>query len=250
MKPIWPAKKSPSRADGGRRGTCAHQAIIFRNIQEHEAESSMTYAVKEIFYTLQGEGANAGRPAVFCRFAGCNLWSGREEDRADAVCRFCDTDFVGTDGENGGKYRSAEDLVQMIALQWPQGEGERFVVCTGGEPMLQIDQPLVDALHAAGFEIAIETNGSLPVLDTIDWICVSPKADAPLVVTKGNELKVVIPQDNQRLSEYAKLDFEYFLVQPMDGPSRDINTKLAIDWCKRHPQWRLSMQTHKYLNIP
>jgi 7-carboxy-7-deazaguanine synthase len=210
----------------------------------------MTYAVKEIFYTLQGEGANAGRPAVFCRFAGCNLWSGREEDRADAVCRFCDTDFVGTDGENGGKYRTAADLVAMIASQWPEGEGERFVVCTGGEPMLQMDQPFVDALHAAGFEIAIETNGSLPVLETIDWICVSPKADAPLVVTEGNELKVVIPQDNQRLSEYAALDFEYFLVQPMDGPSRDINTKLAIDWCKRHPQWRLSMQTHKYLNIP
>ncbi|CAH2892300.1 MAG: 7-carboxy-7-deazaguanine synthase (EC [uncultured Paraburkholderia sp.] len=210
----------------------------------------MTYAVKEIFYTLQGEGANAGRPAVFCRFAGCNLWSGREEDRAEAVCRFCDTDFVGTDGENGGKYRTPEELVQMIASQWPEGEGQRFVVCTGGEPMLQIDAPLVDALHAAGFEIAIETNGSLPVPETIDWICVSPKADAPLVVTKGNELKVVIPKDNQRLSDYAKLDFEYFLVQPMDGPSRDINTRLAIDWCKRHPQWRLSMQTHKYLNIP
>ncbi|HDR9178246.1 TPA: 7-carboxy-7-deazaguanine synthase [Burkholderia vietnamiensis] len=210
----------------------------------------MTYAVKEIFYTLQGEGANAGRPAVFCRFAGCNLWSGREEDRADAVCRFCDTDFVGTDGENGGKFKDAAALVATIAGLWPHGEAHRFVVCTGGEPMLQIDQPLVDALHAAGFEIAIETNGSLPVLDTIDWICVSPKADAPLVVTKGNELKVVIPQDNQRLADYAKLDFEYFLVQPMDGPSRDINTKLAIDWCKRHPHWRLSMQTHKYLNIP
>jgi 7-carboxy-7-deazaguanine synthase len=210
----------------------------------------MTYAVKEIFYTLQGEGANAGRPAVFCRFAGCNLWSGREEDRADAVCQFCDTDFVGTDGENGGKYRTAADLVAKIASLWPEGGPSRFVVCTGGEPMLQIDQPLVDALHAAGFEIAIETNGSLPVLDTIDWICVSPKADAPLVQMKGNELKVVVPQDNQRLSELEQLDFEYFLVQPMDGPSRDINTKLAIDWCKRHPKWRLSMQTHKYLNIP
>ena len=248
----------------------------------------MTYAVKEIFYTLQGEGANAGRPAVFCRFAGCNLWSGREEDRASSLCRFCDTDFVGTDGENGGKFRTPEELVAKIASLWPAGEGNRFVVCTGGEPMLQIDQPFVDALHAAGFEIAIETNGSLPVLDTIDWvcvspkadaplvdalhaagfeiaietngslpvlesidwICVSPKADAPLVVTKGNELKVVVPQENQRLADYAKLDFEYFLVQPMDGPSRDLNTKLAIDWCKRHPQWRLSMQTHKYLNIP
>ncbi|MBU9256877.1 7-carboxy-7-deazaguanine synthase [Burkholderia multivorans] len=210
----------------------------------------MTYAVKEIFYTLQGEGANAGRPAVFCRFAGCNLWSGREEDRAQAVCRFCDTDFVGTDGENGGKFKDADALVATIASLWPDGEAHRFVVCTGGEPMLQLDQPLVDALHAAGFEIAIETNGSLPVLESIDWICVSPKADAPLVVTKGNELKVVIPQDNQRLADYAKLDFEYFLVQPMDGPSRDLNTKLAIDWCKRHPQWHLSMQTHKYLNIP
>jgi 7-carboxy-7-deazaguanine synthase len=210
----------------------------------------MTYAVKEIFYTLQGEGANAGRPAVFCRFAGCNLWSGREEDRAEAVCQFCDTDFVGTDGENGGKYRTPADLVAMIASLWPEGEANKFVVCTGGEPMLQIDQPFVDALHAAGFEIAIETNGSLPVNESIDWICVSPKADAPLVVTKGHELKVVVPQDNQRLSELEKLDFDYFLVQPMDGPSRDINTKLAIDWCKRHPKWRLSMQTHKYLNIP
>ncbi|MEA3117418.1 MAG: 7-carboxy-7-deazaguanine synthase [Paraburkholderia sp.] len=210
----------------------------------------MTYAVKEIFYTLQGEGANAGRPAVFCRFAGCNLWSGREEDRASAVCRFCDTDFVGTDGERGGKYRDAEALVDTIASLWPLGEGHRFVVCTGGEPMLQLDGPLVDALHAAGFEVAVETNGSLPVLDSIDWVCVSPKADAPLVVTKGDELKVVIPQDNQRLAEYAKLDFDHFLVQPMDGAARDINTRLAIDWCKQHPKWRLSMQTHKYLNIP
>jgi 7-carboxy-7-deazaguanine synthase len=210
----------------------------------------MTYAVKEIFYTLQGEGANAGRPAVFCRFAGCNLWSGREEDRASAVCRFCDTDFVGTDGENGGKYRDAAALVDKIASLWPEGETHRFVVCTGGEPMLQMDEPLVAAMHEAGFEVAIETNGSLPVLESIDWICVSPKADAPLVVTKGNELKVVIPQDNQRLADYADLDFEYFLVQPMDGPSRDLNTRLAIDWCKRHPRWRLSMQTHKYLNIP
>ncbi|AGK48697.1 radical SAM superfamily protein [Burkholderia thailandensis MSMB121] len=210
----------------------------------------MTYTVKEIFYTLQGEGANAGRPAVFCRFAGCNLWTGREADRDGAVCRFCDTDFVGTDGENGGKFKDAASLAEKIASLWPAGEAHRFVVCTGGEPMLQLDQPLVDALHAAGFTIAIETNGSLPVLESIDWICVSPKADAPLVVTKGNELKVVVPQDNQHLADYAKLDFEHFLVQPMDGPSRELNTKLAIDWCKRHPQWRLSMQTHKYLNIP
>ncbi|KVN15903.1 MULTISPECIES: 7-carboxy-7-deazaguanine synthase [unclassified Burkholderia] len=210
----------------------------------------MTYTVKEIFYTLQGEGANAGRPAVFCRFAGCNLWTGREADRDGAVCRFCDTDFVGTDGENGGKFKDAASLAEKIASLWPAGEAHRFVVCTGGEPMLQLDQPLVDALHAAGFTIAIETNGSLPVLESIDWICVSPKADAPLVVTKGNELKVVVPQDNQHLADYAKLDFEHFLVQPMDGPSRELNTKLAIDWCKRHPQWRLSTQTHKYLNIP
>ncbi|GLU34287.1 7-carboxy-7-deazaguanine synthase [Trinickia caryophylli] len=210
----------------------------------------MTYAVKEIFYTLQGEGANAGRPAVFCRFAGCNLWSGREEDRESAVCRFCDTDFVGTNGENGGKYRDAGALVEKIASLWPAGERHRFVVCTGGEPMLQMDEPLVRALHEAGFEVAIETNGSLPVLESIDWVCVSPKADAPLVVTKGNELKVVVPQENQRLAEYAALDFEYFLVQPMDGPARELNTRLAIDWCKRHPKWRLSMQTHKYLNIP
>lgn len=210
----------------------------------------MSYAVKEAFLTLQGEGVQSGRRAIFLRFAGCNLWSGREADRATAQCSFCDTDFVGTDGENGGKYRGADELAAKIASLWPQGEGNRFVVCTGGEPMLQMDAPFVDALHAAGFEIAIETNGSLPVLETIDWVCVSPKADAPLVVTTGNELKVVVPQENQRLADYAKLDFQYFLVQPMDGPSRDLNTKLAIDWCKRHPQWRLSMQTHKYLNIP
>jgi 7-carboxy-7-deazaguanine synthase (Cx14CxxC type) len=243
----WLRSVSERRAGHG-TGLSAKRGTHINKL--HGQTGSMTYAVKEIFYTLQGEGANAGRPAVFCRFAGCNLWSGREEDRADAVCKFCDTDFVGTDGENGGKFRTPEELAAKIASLWPQGEGQRFVVCTGGEPMLQIDQPVVDALHAQGFEIAIETNGSLPVLDTIDWICVSPKADAPLVQTKGNELKVVVPQDNQRLADYAKLDFDFFLVQPMDGPSRDINTKLAIDWCKRHPQWRLSMQTHKYLNIP
>lgn len=213
----------------------------------------MTYAVKEIFYTLQGEGVNAGRAAVFCRFAGCNLWSGREEDRANAVCRFCDTDFVGTDGENGGKYQYAQELAAKIASLWPVEEGEadhRFVVCTGGEPMLQLDEALIDALHRERFEIAIETNGTLPVLPGIDWVCVSPKADAELAVTRGNELKVVIPQENQRLLDYARLDFDYFLVQPMDGPCREQHTKLAIDWCKQHPQWRLSMQTHKYLNIP
>jgi 7-carboxy-7-deazaguanine synthase len=210
----------------------------------------VTYAVKEIFYTLQGEGANAGRPAVFCRFSGCNLWSGRESDRATAVCRFCDTDFVGTDGENGAKFRDAASLVEVIAALWPLGEGHRFVVCTGGEPMLQLDHALVEALHRAGFEIAIETNGSLPLIPGIDWICVSPKAEAPLVVTKGHELKVVVPQLGQSLAEYERLQFDHFLVQPMDGPSRELNTRLAIDWCKRHPRWRLSMQTHKYLNIP
>ncbi|CCD29825.1 conserved hypothetical protein [Candidatus Glomeribacter gigasporarum BEG34] len=210
----------------------------------------MTYAVKEIFYTLQGEGANAGRPAVFCRFAGCNLWSGREEDRAGAMCRFCDTDFVGLDGENGGKYRTADALAAMIAALWPPHEARRFVVCTGGEPMLQLDNALIDALHRARFTVAIETNGTLPVLSSIDWICVSPKADTQLIVTQGNELKVVIPQDNQRLAEYEALDFAHFFVQPMDGPSRNINTRLAIDWCKRHPLWRLSIQTHKHLGIP
>ncbi len=211
----------------------------------------MTYAVKEIFYTLQGEGANAGRPAVFCRFAGCNLWSGREEERTtSALCRFCDTDFVGFDGENGGKYKTAAELAALIASLWPQHEARRFVVCTGGEPMLQLDDALIDALHRARFTVAIETNGTLPVLSGIDWICVSPKAEAKLVVRQGNELKVVIPQDHQRLAEYEAFDFEHFFVQPMDGPSRDINTRLAIDWCKRHPLWRLSLQTHKYLNIP
>jgi 7-carboxy-7-deazaguanine synthase len=210
----------------------------------------MTYAVKEIFYTLQGEGANAGRPAVFCRFAGCNLWSGREEDRAEAVCQFCDTDFVGTDGENGGKFKTAAELVARVAALWPDGEGHRFIVCTGGEPLLQLDAPLIDALHAQGFTIALETNGTLPVPPGIDWVCVSPKADAELVVRGGDELKVVVPQANQRLADYETLDFTYFMVQPMDNASRVLNTRLAVDWCKRHPRWRLSTQTHKYLNIP
>lgn len=211
----------------------------------------MTYTVKEIFYTLQGEGANAGRPAVFCRFAGCNLWTGREEDRAEAVCQFCDTDFVGTDGENGGKFRSPADLVARIVALWPADDrANRFVVCTGGEPLLQLDTPLIDALHAEGFRIAVETNGTQAVPDGIDWVCVSPKADAPLIVTRGDELKVVVPQDHQRLAEYETLDFSHFYLQPMDGPLRDINTKLAIDYCKAHPRWSLSMQTHKYLNIP
>ncbi|AJC20614.1 7-carboxy-7-deazaguanine synthase [Pandoraea pulmonicola] len=211
----------------------------------------MTYAVKEIFYTLQGEGANAGRPAVFCRFAGCNLWTGREEDRAEAVCQFCDTDFVGTDGENGGKYRTPAELVAQIVALWPADDrANRFVVCTGGEPLLQLDAPLIDALHAEGFRIAVETNGTQGVPEGIDWVCVSPKADAELVVTHGDELKVVVPQDHQRLADYETLDFAHFYLQPMDGPLRDTNTKLAIDYCKAHPRWSLSMQTHKYLNIP
>lgn len=211
----------------------------------------MTYTVKEIFYTLQGEGANAGQPAVFCRFAGCNLWTGREQDRADAVCRFCDTDFVGTDGENGGKYATPEALAERIASLWPAGDSEhRFVVCTGGEPLLQLDEPLIDALHRSRFRIAIETNGTQPVPPGIDWVCVSPKADAPLVVTRGHELKVVVPQARQSLAGYEALDFEHFYLQPMDGPLREANTRWAIDYCKQHPRWRLSMQTHKYLNIP
>ncbi|SDV50277.1 7-carboxy-7-deazaguanine synthase [Chitinasiproducens palmae] len=210
----------------------------------------MTYAVKEIFYTLQGEGGNAGRAAVFCRFAGCNLWSGREVDRANAVCRFCDTDFVGTDGVNGGKFRDARALAERVAGFWPTGQGNRFVVLTGGEPLLQLDTPLIEALHALDFEIAIETNGTLPVPAGVDWICVSPKAGSELVVVRGDELKVVMPQAGQPMDWYESLAFTHLLVQPMDNPRRDENTRLAIEWCKAHPRWRLSMQTHKYLNIP
>ena len=210
----------------------------------------MTYAVKEIFYTLQGEGANAGRPAVFCRFAGCNLWSGREEDRAAAVCQFCDTDFVGTDGENGGKFRSAAELAAQIAALWPSGWDHRFVVCTGGEPLLQLDPALIDALHAEAFTIAIETNGTLPVPEGIDWICVSPKADAPVLQKSGQELKLVYPQAGVDPARFAGLDFERFYLQPMDGPEREANTQAAVAYCLSHPQWRLSVQTHKYLGLP
>lgn len=211
----------------------------------------MTYSVKEIFYTLQGEGAQAGRPAVFCRFSGCNLWSGREQDRASAVCRFCDTDFVGTDGVLGDKYPGAGQLAAVIDAQWPVARaGKKYVVFTGGEPLLQLDSPLIDALHAFGFEVAIETNGTLPVPAGVDWICVSPKADAPLVVDRGDELKVVIPQHGQNLSNYALLAFTHFFLQPMDGPALADNTRRAIDLCKSNPQWRLSLQTHKLLQIP
>lgn len=210
----------------------------------------MSYAVKEMFYTLQGEGGNAGRAAVFCRFAGCNLWSGREADRREAVCRFCDTDFVGTDGVNGGKFRDAAELAARIASFWPANAGHRFVVITGGEPLLQLDAALIDALHAQQFEIAIETNGTLPVPDGIDWVCVSPKFGSELVVLRGDELKVVVPQVGQPMDWYETLAFTHLLVQPMDDARRDANTQFAIDWCKAHPRWRLSMQTHKYLNIP
>jgi 7-carboxy-7-deazaguanine synthase len=212
----------------------------------------MTYSVKEIFYTLQGEGANAGRPAVFCRFAGCNLWTGLEKDRATAVCRFCDTDFVGTDGEGGGKFATAALLAEAIARRWPASDrsGRRFVVCTGGEPLLQLDDALIRALHAEGFEIAVETNGTQQPPTGIDWICVSPKAGAQLTVSRGNELKLVFPQEGASPEQYETLEFTHFLLQPMDGPDRTRNSALAVEYCKAHPKWRLSVQTHKMLGIP
>ena len=210
----------------------------------------MTYAVKEIFYTLQGEGANTGRPAVFCRFAGCNLWSGLERDRAAATCRFCDTDFVGTDGSGGGKFAEADGLADAVALMWKgNGGAQRFVVCTGGEPLLQLDATLIAALHARGFAIAVETNGTVAAPDGLDWICVSPKADAALVQTRGDELKLVYPQDGGGPERYVGLAFTHRFLQPMDGPARAANTRDAIAYCLAHPQWRLSVQTHKYLGI-
>jgi 7-carboxy-7-deazaguanine synthase len=212
----------------------------------------MPYSVKEIFYTLQGEGANTGRPAVFCRFAGCNLWTGRESDRQDASCRFCDTDFVGTDGPGGDKFADPRSLAQAVAAAWPDGgsEGKRFVVCTGGEPLLQLDPALLDALHAEGFEVAVETNGTVDPPRGIDWLCVSPKADAPLLVREGNELKLVYPQDGAEPERFEALDFDHFFLQPMDGPTRDANTAAALSYCLAHPRWRLSLQTHKLLGIP
>jgi 7-carboxy-7-deazaguanine synthase len=210
----------------------------------------MTYQVKEIFLTLQGEGGQAGRAAVFCRFAGCNLWNGREADRADAVCRFCDTDFVGTDGPGGGKFASAPALAAAVAAAW-RGEAEsQLVVLTGGEPLLQLDGPLVEALHAEGFSIALETNGTLPAPPGVDWICVSPKADAPLAQVGGQELKLVFPQEGVDPARFEGLAFERFSLQPMDGPDREAATRAAIAYCLEHPRWRLSLQAHKYLGIP
>ena len=210
----------------------------------------MTYSVKEIFLTLQGEGGQAGRPAVFCRFAGCNLWSGLERDRAGAVCTFCDTDFVGTDGPGGGKFKTASDLAAAVASAWTGLAENRLVVLTGGEPLLQLDAALVDALHAAGFSIALETNGTLTAPSGVDWVCVSPKADAPLAQTTGQELKLVYPQAGVDPARFEHLAFERFALQPMDGPDRDAATRAAIAYCLAHPRWRLSLQTHKYLGIP
>lgn len=213
----------------------------------------MTYAVKEMFYTLQGEGAQAGRAAVFCRFAGCNLWSGREQDRAEAVCTFCDTDFVGTDGQGGGKFATAELLADAIAAKWPQGPageaGRRYVVCTGGEPLLQLDTPLIDALHARGFEVAVETNGTQPAPEGLDWICVSPKANAELVLTRGHELKLVYPQPLAQPERFAHLAFDHFFLQPLDSVLQKQHMKAAVAYCMDHPQWRLSIQMHKVVGI-
>ena len=222
----------------------------------------MTYTVKEIFYTLQGEGAQAGRAAVFCRFSGCNLWSGREEDRSRAVCQFCDTDFVGT-GPDGGKFKSANELADAIDRSWA-GEGRfasedssplsaslprKYVVCTGGEPLLQVDESLISELHRRGFEVAVETNGTRPAPPSLDWICVSPKAGAPLVQTTGSELKLVYPQDDAPPEKFEHLGFRHFFLQPMDGPDTAANTERAIEYCLRHPRWRLSIQTHKLVGL-
>jgi len=210
----------------------------------------MTYSVKEIFYTLQGEGAQSGRAAVFCRFAGCNLWSGREEDRATAVCNFCDTEFVGTDGTGGGKFTTADDLADAVAKAWEaSGTAQRYVVLTGGEPLLQVDEALTKALHVRGFMIAVETNGTIEPPPGLDWICVSPKADAPVVLTQGSELKLVFPQVGVDPARFEGLAFEHFFLQPMDGPLRADNTAKAIAYCQQHPQWRLGIQSHKMIGI-
>jgi 7-carboxy-7-deazaguanine synthase len=213
----------------------------------------VTYAVKEIYYTLQGEGANTGRAAVFLRFAGCNLWTGREEDRTQAVCQFCDTDFFGTDGPGGGKFSSAQELAAAVHSTWrieASGKLRPLVVCTGGEPMLQLDEQLIAALHEATFQVAVESNGTIPAVAGIDWLCVSPKANAQLVQLSGDELKLVYPQAGGEPERYAALDFNHFFLQPMDGPDVHCNTELAARYCLEHPQWRLSLQTHKLVGLP
>jgi 7-carboxy-7-deazaguanine synthase (Cx14CxxC type) len=212
----------------------------------------MAYRVKEIYYTLQGEGTQVGRAAVFCRFTSCNLWTGREKHRARAVCQFCDTDFVGTDGPEGGRFATATELAAAVGIVWDSNARTReraFVVCTGGEPLLQLDEAAVGALHAAGFEVAVETNGTQPAPTGLDWVCVSPKAGAPLVLTSGDELKLVYPQEGAVPEMFEDLGFPRLLLQPMDGPARDKNTRLAVEYCLAHPRWRLSLQTHKYLGI-
>lgn len=208
----------------------------------------MGYSVKELYLTLQGEGVHAGRAAVFCRFTGCNLWSGREADRPSAICQFCDTDFVGTDGDNGGRFESAEDLAETVAALWT-GFGKPFVVCTGGEPLLQLDADLISAFHRHGLEIAVETNGTLPIPPGIDWVCVSPKGTTDLVVRSGDELKLVFPQINAPPERYESMKFDHFFLQPMDGPDLKKNQKLAADYCCRHTKWRLSLQMHKLLGL-
>ncbi|MBC8337181.1 MAG: 7-carboxy-7-deazaguanine synthase [Rhodospirillales bacterium] len=210
----------------------------------------MTYTVKEIFYTLQGEGVNAGRAAVFCRFAGCNLWSGLEQDRAEAECTFCDTDFIGTDGPGGGKFDTPTGLARAVRAQWPDGADAPFVVCTGGEPLLQLDEALIDALHAEGFEIAVETNGTQAAPPGIDWVCVSPKAGCDITLTEGDELKVVFPQPGLDPESLESLTFRHYLIQPLHDSDIETNTRLCLDYCRDHPRWRLSLQTHKILGIP
>lgn len=210
----------------------------------------MTYTAKEIFKTLQGEGAHAGRAAVFCRFAGCNLWTGRESDRASAACTFCDTDFIGTDGDGGGKFASPELLADAIEAAWGPDTANHYIVFTGGEPLLQLDEALLAVVHARGFTVAIETNGTVQPPPGIDWICVSPKGTAPVVIERGNELKLVYPQANALPPRFEHLDFDHFFLQPMDGPARLANTEQAVQYCMQHPQWRLSLQTHKYIGIP
>jgi 7-carboxy-7-deazaguanine synthase (Cx14CxxC type) len=210
----------------------------------------MSYAVKEIYYSIQGEGAHTGRPAVFLRFAGCNLWSGREADRAIAVCDFCDTDFLGVDGPGGGRFESPEQLANAVRAVWPDVGIQPYVVCTGGEPLLQLDQPLIDALHRRNCLVAVETNGTLPLPAGIDWVCVSPKAGSELVLTQGDELKVVFPQPGLDLDALARLAFRHFFLQPMDGPQKALNTRAVVEYCLAHPGWQVSLQTHKLLGLP